>query len=170
MRRITFFIAVLWAVGVFAPGLPGAQLKTVRLAYTGVSEGMIPNLIAHRKGFYKEQGLDVVDIAIRGSLGVKALIGGSVDYSTASGSTTAAALRGLGVKLTYIVSAKPSFHLIAHPSIRSVKDLKGKSIGISSRGAPSSTCCTRSWRSMGSSPTRMSPCSSRADLQTAWPP
>ena len=43
-------------------------------------------------------------------------------------------MRGLPVKLVFIASAKPQFDLIAQPQIRSVADLKGKHVGISSRG------------------------------------
>jgi ABC-type nitrate/sulfonate/bicarbonate transport system substrate-binding protein len=57
-----------------------------------------------------------------------------VDFTSASGSTITAAVRGLPVKLVFIASAKPQFDLVAQPQIRSVQDLKGKIVGISSRG------------------------------------
>jgi NitT/TauT family transport system substrate-binding protein len=38
------------------------------------------------------------------------------------------------VKLVFIASAKPQFDFVAQPQIRSVQDLKGKLVGISSRG------------------------------------
>ena len=57
-----------------------------------------------------------------------------MDYTSASGSTIAAAVRGLPVKLVFIASARPQFDLVAQPQIRSVQDLKGKLVGISSRG------------------------------------
>jgi NitT/TauT family transport system substrate-binding protein len=57
-----------------------------------------------------------------------------VDYTSASGSTIAAAVRGLPVKLVFVSSAKPQFDLMAQPAIKSVQELKGKIIGISSRG------------------------------------
>jgi NitT/TauT family transport system substrate-binding protein len=49
-------------------------------------------------------------------------------------SRTYAAVRGLPVKLVFISSSKPQFELISQPQIKSVQDLKGKIIGISSRG------------------------------------
>ena len=65
---------------------------------------------------------------------MQALLGGSVDYTSASGSTIAAAVRGLPVKLVFISSSKPQFELMSQPQIKSVQDLKGKLVGISSRG------------------------------------
>ncbi|HXV47779.1 MAG TPA: ABC transporter substrate-binding protein [Candidatus Binatia bacterium] len=111
-----------------------AQLKRVRFSTTGVSISEMPFKVAQVKGFWREEGLDVETILIRGAVGMQALLGGSVDYTSASGSTIAAAVRGLPVKLVFISSSKPQFELISQPQIKSVQELKGKIIGISSRG------------------------------------
>jgi ABC-type nitrate/sulfonate/bicarbonate transport system substrate-binding protein len=65
---------------------------------------------------------------------MQALIGGSVDYASAAGSIIAAAVRGVPVRLVLIVNSKPQFDLVGRPDIKSVQQLKGKVIGISSRG------------------------------------
>lgn len=111
-----------------------AQLKKVRFSTTGISISELPFKVAPLKGFYREEGLDVEMILIRGAVGMQALLGGSVDYTSASGSTIAAAVRGLPVKLVFISSSKPQFELISQPQIKSIQDLKGKVVGISSRG------------------------------------
>lgn len=111
-----------------------AQLKKVRFSVSAVSIAEVPFRIAQVKGFYRDEGLDAEFILIRGAVGMQALLGGSVDFTSVSGSTIAAAVRGLPVKLVFIASAKPQFDLIAQREIRSVQDLKGKQVGISSRG------------------------------------
>jgi ABC-type nitrate/sulfonate/bicarbonate transport system substrate-binding protein len=111
-----------------------AQLKKVRFSTTGISISELPFKIAQLKGFWREEGLDVEAILIRGAVGMQALLGGSVDYTSASGSTIAAAVRGLPVKLVFISSSKPQFELMSQPQIKSVHELKGKIVGISSRG------------------------------------
>jgi ABC-type nitrate/sulfonate/bicarbonate transport system substrate-binding protein len=111
-----------------------AQLKKVRFSTTGISVSELPFKVAQLNGFWREEGLDVESILIRGAVGMQALLGGSVDYTSASGSTIAAAVRGLPVKLVFISSAKPQFELISQPQIKSVQELRGKIIGISSRG------------------------------------
>lgn len=65
---------------------------------------------------------------------MQALLGGSVDYTSAYGSTIAAAVGGLPVKLVFISSSKPQFELVSQPQIKSVQELKGKVVGISSLG------------------------------------
>ena len=111
-----------------------AQLKKVRFSTSAISISELPFKVAQLKGFWREEGLDVEAILIRGAVGMQALLGGSVDYTSASGSTIAAAVRGLPVKLVFVSSAKPQFDLMSQPSIRSVQELKGKIVGISSRG------------------------------------
>ncbi len=43
-------------------------------------------------------------------------------------------MRGIPVKLVFTASAKPQFDMVAQKEIRSMADLKGKFVGISSRG------------------------------------
>ena len=111
-----------------------AQLKKVRFSVSAASIAELPFRMAQIKGFYREEGLEVEVIFIRGAVGMQALLGGSVDFTSASGSTIAAAVRGIPVKLVFIASAKPQFDMVAQKDIRTMADLKGKFVGISSRG------------------------------------
>jgi NitT/TauT family transport system substrate-binding protein len=131
----TGYISVLAVLFLILGETPiSAQVKKVRFSTTGISISELPFKVAHLKGFWREEGLDVETILIRGAVGMQALLGGSVDYTSASGSTIAAAVRGLPVKLVFISSSKPQFELVSQPQIKSVQELKGKIVGISSRG------------------------------------
>ncbi|MDP9129377.1 MAG: ABC transporter substrate-binding protein [Candidatus Binatota bacterium] len=125
-------ILTLVLLGYSAPAL--SQLKKVRFSVAAPSIAEMPFRIAQTKGFYRDEGLDVEVIFIRGAVGMQALLGGSVDFTSASGSTIAAAVRGIPVKLVFTASAKPQFDMVALKEIRSIADLKGKYVGISSRG------------------------------------
>jgi NitT/TauT family transport system substrate-binding protein len=131
IKLTPFLVILIVLIGVCTAS---AQLKKVRFSTTGISISELPFKVAQLKGFWREEGLDVETILIRGAVGMQALLGGSVDYTSASGSTIAAAVRGLPVKLVFISSAKPQFELISQPQIKSVQELKGKIVGISSRG------------------------------------
>jgi len=111
-----------------------AQLKKIRFSVTSVAVTELQFRIAQLKGFYREEGLDLETILIRGAVGIQALIGGSVDYASAAGALIAAGVRGAPVRLVLIVNSKPQFDLVAQPEIKSMQQLKGKFIGISSRG------------------------------------
>ncbi|MBI4523567.1 MAG: ABC transporter substrate-binding protein [Deltaproteobacteria bacterium] len=132
--RYCLLIAATCFLIVFETNPVSAQLKKVRFAVATIAISEVPFKVAQLKGFYREEGLDVETILIRGAVGVQALIGGSVDYSSSSGAVIAAGVRGLGLKLVLIVSSKPAFDLVSRPNIRSIDQLKGKIVGISSRG------------------------------------
>src|SRR5438445_8890651 len=131
-KTVVVITTLFFLILASSPALP--QLKKVRFSTTSIAITELQFKIAQLKGFYREEGLDVETILIRGAVGLQALIGGSVDYSSAAGSIIAAGVRGAPVRLVLIVNSKPQFDLVGQPEIKSVQQLKGKVIGISSRG------------------------------------
>ena len=95
IKLTPFLVILIVLIGVCTAS---AQLKKVRFSTTGISISELPFKVAQLKGFWREEGLDVETILIRGAVGMQALLGGSVDYTSASGSTIAAAVRGLPVR------------------------------------------------------------------------
>jgi len=125
-------LALTFSIIAASPG--PAQLKKIRFSTSSIAVTELQFRIAQVKGFYRDEGLDLETILIRGAVGIQALLGGSVDYSSAAGALIAGAVRGLPVRLVLIVNAKPQFDLVGAPEIKSVQQLKGKVVGISSRG------------------------------------
>jgi ABC-type nitrate/sulfonate/bicarbonate transport system substrate-binding protein len=125
---------VVFLAVTLSPHNLSAQLKKVRLSLPSIGTNSMLFGLAAENGFFREEGLEVEQINMPGSLGVKALIGGDVGYSAASGSIITAALRGINVKLVSILSPVPVFRMIAQKDIKSMKDLRGKVVGLSSRG------------------------------------
>jgi NitT/TauT family transport system substrate-binding protein len=133
MQKISTVIFTLFIF--LIAGRPAfAQLKKIHFSTTSIAVTELQFRIAQMKGFYREEGLDLETLLIRGSVGMQALIGGSVDYASAAGSIIAAGVRGAPVKLVLIVNSKPQFDLVGQRDIKSVEQLKGKVVGISSRG------------------------------------
>jgi NitT/TauT family transport system substrate-binding protein len=130
--KVLFLLATLIVSS--QPNFAFAQLKKVRLAIPTVDIVTLPLKMAQAKGFYQKEGLEVEIILIAGALGVRAVLGNSVEFSTASGSILAAAARGVPVKLVSIITTKPTFDLIADPKIQSFQQLQGKPVAISTRG------------------------------------
>jgi NitT/TauT family transport system substrate-binding protein len=128
--------ALLAVLLVLSPMSLSAQvvLKKVRLVNPTMDLPQLPFKIAELKGFYREQGLEVEMILVPGAMGVKAVLGGSADYTSASGAAITAAIRGAGFKLILIDPIRPPFDLVSQPDINSVNQLKNKIIGLSSRG------------------------------------
>jgi ABC-type nitrate/sulfonate/bicarbonate transport system substrate-binding protein len=111
-----------------------SELRKIRFSVASISISEVPFKVAQLKGFYREEGMDVEMILIRGAVGAPALISGSVDYTSSSGAVIAAGVRGLKMKLLLIVASKPAFDLVAPPQIQTIPQLKGKVVGLSSRG------------------------------------
>ena len=133
MKKTVIGIVTLFSL-ILASSPALAQLKKIRFSVTSIAVTDLQFRIAQLKGFYREEGLDLETILIQGAVGMQALLGGSVDYASAAGALIAAAARGAPVRLVLVVNSKPQFDLVAQPEIKSIQRLKGKLIGISSRG------------------------------------
>jgi NitT/TauT family transport system substrate-binding protein len=116
--------------------LPEAKaVDDVKIASTGPAVSTLPLEIAARKGFFRDEGLEVLTITMRTNIAVNALLTRNVDYSTPSTSIIKAATGGLPVKLVSVLQGRPDYFLIVKKEIRSIKELKGKRIAIGSFGA-----------------------------------
>ena len=91
-----------------------------------------PVVIAMKKGFFAEEGLETQKIQIQPAIGVKALVSGDIDYLLAWESTLRAAATGVPLKVVVGLASRPLHVLIARAEIKSPRDLKGKIIGVDS--------------------------------------
>jgi NitT/TauT family transport system substrate-binding protein len=79
--------------------------------------------------------LDVELILARAAPSIQAVIAGNVEFGTAGGSALLPISRGLPMTFLFATFDRANFSLYAMPQIRSVQELKGKKIGISSFGS-----------------------------------
>jgi NitT/TauT family transport system substrate-binding protein len=91
-----------------------------------------PLVVAKERRIFEQLGLDVELINIRPTLAVTALVSGDLQYAAFAGTTLNAAVQGLPVKLVMVYNDRPLFSLMTRPEIRSLKDLKGKVLGVAS--------------------------------------
>jgi NitT/TauT family transport system substrate-binding protein len=105
-----------------------------------ISAGISPNALLYRftkeKGFYLEEGLDVLPIQAGMLPGIQGLVGGSFHFSQILGQGAGAILRGIPLKIVMVFDTRPLNWLYGSKSIKSLHDLKGgKQIAVSSFGA-----------------------------------
>jgi len=103
-----------------------------------VSNPNMPNLtvaMAQKKGFFKEVSLDAEIIRMNPNVAVTALASGDIDYCQLFGAVVGGAIAGLPVRIVAGFLDNWPMTLIAQPEYKSLKDLKGKTLGISSFGA-----------------------------------
>ena len=91
--------------------------------------------LAQRRGFLKEEGFEAELIMISGPVANVALSNGDTDYFSGFGSALRSILQGLPLRIAACFRPKPHFMLQARREFKSVKDLKGKTIGISAYGS-----------------------------------
>lgn len=107
-------------------------IDNLRVAYPSMNTSVFCLMIAQKEGYMREEGLDVQLLSIRGEIAIRTTLAGEVDFFTNAGSALAAAVRGVPVKITTVFQDKPGWDLIAQPEIKSIGDLRGKTIGIMS--------------------------------------
>jgi NitT/TauT family transport system substrate-binding protein len=110
-----------------------ARKVTVGVPVLDVTQSAL--FLARDKGFYRQEGLEVDLILMRGAVANQALIAGNVEFTTVPTAGLQAALQGAPLKVVLSTFHKPMFWLYARPEIRSVKDLNGKKVAVSSLGA-----------------------------------
>jgi ABC-type nitrate/sulfonate/bicarbonate transport system substrate-binding protein len=108
----------------------GREMEKVRIGYSVGGLIPFPLIVAKENRFFEQAGLEVELINIPPTIAVTALISGDIQYVIFAGTTINAAVRGLPVKLVMVYNDRPLFSLMSRPEIRSIKELKGKVLGV----------------------------------------
>jgi NitT/TauT family transport system substrate-binding protein len=123
------------------PGSSAAQSRQIKLAYCSQLLCGVPYEVARSSGLFKAHGLDVQFVYTRGgAAAMQALVGGAVDYAATSLDVAIQAYANVGadIRRFAVTGRLPLFALVTAPrtanQIQSIKDLEGKTIGISALG------------------------------------
>ena len=146
-------------IGLVAGGAPAslAATKDIERVRVGYSVGGLipfPVVAARETRLFEQLGLDVELINIPPTLAVTALVSGDLQYVVFAGTTLNAAVRGLPVKLIMVYNDRPLFSLMSRPEIRSMKEMKGKILGIASLTSGESFLSRRLLKEAGVDPER----------------
>jgi ABC-type nitrate/sulfonate/bicarbonate transport system substrate-binding protein len=114
----------------FACPRPVVALEEVIVSFAGPSVTFLPAEVARQRGFLREQNLDIKLLLTRSEVDRAALISGSVDYTLRAGSSFVSAARGLPVRIVLLGTMRPFWGLVVRPEVKSVTELKGKSVGV----------------------------------------
>src|SRR5687768_6846068 len=128
------FSPLCFAQNVFAAG-PTEKLTRVRMGLAARSTTTMPFFVARERGFFREGGLEVELIVMQAIQTIQATLGKSTQFASATGSAVSSAVSGAEIRVVLAVTDRPSFDLIAQPSITSVQQLRGKKIGTGGVGS-----------------------------------
>lgn len=109
-----------------------AQLVKIRAVSASLDVQYLPAYVAQAKGYFKQEGLDVELIVVRGGrLGLQALAAGDVHFVLYIAASLPAIWNGTDLKILAQMTNMLPFSLMVRPDIRKVEDLKGKKVGVS---------------------------------------
>jgi NitT/TauT family transport system substrate-binding protein len=148
-----FFVALAVALGATSNAYT-ATLERVRVGYSVGGLIPFPVVVAKENNLFDQLGLEIELINIPPTLAVTALVSGDLQYVIFAGTTLNAAVRGLPVKLVMVYNDRPLFSLMSRPEVRSVKELKGKVLGIASLTSGESFLSRRLLKEAGVDPDR----------------
>jgi ABC-type nitrate/sulfonate/bicarbonate transport system substrate-binding protein len=138
----------------FLSAAVGAQERVIVSHTVRGSLSIGPLLYGIERGFYRNEGIDLLYVTIRADLGIKALLSGDVDYIYSVGTIIRGAALGLPVKNLTFDFAKVTHFLMSRPEIKSGAALKGKKVGVSSFGATGDLAARAALQSLGLDPNR----------------
>jgi NitT/TauT family transport system substrate-binding protein len=114
------------------------QADAVDRIRIAVSNPNMPNLttqMALKRNFFKDENLEVEIIRMNPNVAITALATGDIDYCQLFGAVVGGAIAGLPVRIVAGFLDNWPMTLIAQPEVKTLKDLRGKTLGISSFGA-----------------------------------
>jgi NitT/TauT family transport system substrate-binding protein len=126
---LVILVTLLWL------SAQGDALDRIRIA---VSNPNMPNLtvaVTQQKSFFKDENVEAEIIRMNPNVAITALATGDVDYCQLFGAVVGGAIVGLPVRIVAGLLDNWPLTLIAQPEYKSLKELKGKTLGISSFGA-----------------------------------
>ena len=130
--RLALLLIVSASV-IFFSASPGRAAEKIRVAYPAVAPGLAPSWVTAEAGIWRKYGLDVETILVSGGArALPALISNSVQFLMGSDTgVTTARLQGLPVVRLGVTMNTLGSALLTQPNIQSVRDLKGRTLGIS---------------------------------------
>src|SRR5947209_3937242 len=119
-----------------ASAKPGAGGMALNVAYSQATAGFAPLYVAKDAGMFQKNGLDVTLKRITGTSQLPALVAGEVQIGAMGGTEVINAnVGGANVVMLTVVADFPTFSLYANKKFKSVPDLAGESIGITTAGS-----------------------------------
>jgi NitT/TauT family transport system substrate-binding protein len=150
MRQAKFWPSTLLILILSVFWLKHADARIV-VGVSTVNVAFLPIYVTQDKGFFKDQGLDVLVVMFNaGATNLQALIGGDVQIMAgAVPETVLARASGMDIKNFWAISNLMPFQIYGATSFKSLKEAKGKKFAISRFGSLSEFLTRSSLRQYG---------------------
>lgn len=151
MKRIVVIMTVaLCLLGI----VPRQSSARIIVGLSSVNVAFLPVYVTEAKGFFKDEGLDVLLVLFNaGATNLQALVGGDVQImGSAFVETIGGRAAGVDIKNFWGVSNIMPFQLYSQPDFKSMKQAKGKRFAISRFGSLTDFLTRASLRHAGIDP------------------
>jgi NitT/TauT family transport system substrate-binding protein len=135
-------VSVLFVLsGLFFASPPACaqEKKNLRIVFVSLSwNNQLPYRIAIAKGYFKDQGLAVEQIFVRGGpTAIAALVSGNVEFGSIGGAQAPirSNARGLDLQILASLSNYTNYTLLGSKDTKHIEELRGKIIGVTGAGA-----------------------------------
>jgi ABC-type nitrate/sulfonate/bicarbonate transport system substrate-binding protein len=131
-----------------------AAAENVKIGIPSLTVTMMPVAVAKEQGFFQNEGLNVDMVLMPAALNIKVLLSGDIQYATTITAGVVANVRGVNTRVVMCFVDRPLLDLVGNPEIGSIRDLKGKLVGISSRGGLHDVTMRRIFAQSGMDPSQ----------------
>ena len=145
---------VLWVLFFVIPLDRRDANARIVVGVSTVNVAFLPIYLTQDKGFFKDEGLDVLVVMFNaGATNLQAMIGGDVQIMAGGvPETVLARAGGVDIKNFWAISNVMPFQIYGSPSMKSLKDGKGKKFAISRFGSLSEFLTRSALRQSGVDP------------------
>ena len=126
----------------------------VRISHPAAAVHFTTFPLAQKQGLFRGEALDAEIFRVSDTVARGALLNGEIDFLTGIAVPVLAAVGGLPIKLVACYAPKIPIMLISRPEIKAVKELRGKTIMVSSVGAAPTVIARMMFRHFGLDPDR----------------
>jgi NitT/TauT family transport system substrate-binding protein len=146
------FFGVMLLLGLLP--FQNATAENVKIGIPSLTVTMMPVAVAKEQGFFQKEGLNVETVLMPAALNIKVLLAGDIQYATTITAGVVANIRGVNTRVVMCFVDRVLLDLVGTPEIGSIPDLKGKLIGISSRGGLHDVTIRRIFAQSGMDPSQ----------------
>ena len=152
--RMTQGLGIAFLMVAFAsPGFSQEARSKLRISYPNVSICCLALFAAQQWKIFEQNELDVEIIQMRSQAANSALASGDIHYVAGVGpNSVAATLRGLPSKAVWFASESLIYSVMARPEFKSLKELRGKRIGLTGLGGTSDVALRIALEAVGENP------------------
>lgn len=149
-----FVVGMVVLAKVFASSALAQEVRSkIRISYPNVSICCFALFAAQQWKIFEQNGLEVESIQMRSQAANAASVSGDIHYVAGVGpNSVAATLRGVPSKAVWFASEQLIYSIVSRPEFKSLKELRGKRIGVTGLGGTSDVALRIGLEAMGESP------------------